>query len=135
MVFSAFRNLKITSCKTNHSHTAWLSFLCGILPQSFRTVIFPSVEFRNLSATKCIMIQADINLCCKNIDQTFAVLFVEVAFVLIVVLQMLFVCICVSRWCSEQKEHFIGYINSTTISTARSAVSLIMFWWYYNALS
>ena len=56
---------------------------------------FPSAEFRNLSATKCIMIQADLNLCCKNIDQTFAVLFVEVAFVLIVVLHMLFVCICV----------------------------------------
>ena len=56
---------------------------------------FLSAEFRNLSATKCIMIQADISICCKNIDQTFAVLFVEVAFVLIVVLQMLFVCICV----------------------------------------
>ena len=41
------------------------------------------------------MIQADIHLCCTNIDQTFAVLFVEVAFVLIVVLQMVFVCICV----------------------------------------
>ena len=56
---------------------------------------FLSAEFRNLSVTKCVMIQADINLCWKNIDQTFAVLFVEVAFVLIVVLQMLFVCICV----------------------------------------
>ena len=56
---------------------------------------FPSAEFRNLPATKCIMIQADINVWCKNIDQIFAVLCVEVAFVLIVVLQMLFVCICV----------------------------------------
>ena len=52
-------------------------------------------EFRNLSVTKYVMIQADINLCWKNIDQTFAVLFVEVAFVLVAVLQMLFVCICV----------------------------------------
>ena len=56
---------------------------------------FFSAEFRNLSATKCIVIQADINVCCKNIDQTFAVPFVEVAFVLIVILQMLFGCICV----------------------------------------
>ena len=56
---------------------------------------FPSAEFRSLSTTKCIMIQADINVCCKNINQTFGVLFVEVAFVLIIVLQMLFVCIYV----------------------------------------
>ena len=74
----------------------WLSFLCGIplygnvlfwcgiFKQSYSVPFphdnFPTAEFRNLSVTKCIMIQDDITLCCKNMGQTLAVLFAEVSF-------------------------------------------------------